>query len=152
MTAAPVRCSAWLAVRSDSVETWNKSLEKTGYRDNAWNVATCERGADDTEHGADDAEHGAEGAERGAEDAERSAEGAERGADDAEHGAENAERSADDAESGAENAECSADPELRSEVWSSFMGDVRERLTNPSSATAECGAVAARWVCGEQLP
>ena len=30
MTAAPVRCSAWLGVRSDSVETCNKSLETLG--------------------------------------------------------------------------------------------------------------------------
>ena len=159
VTAAPVRCSAWLAVRSDSVETWKKSLKKPGYRENAWNEAAPEHGAGDAEHGAGDAEygaenaeHGAENAERGAEDAERGAEDAERGAEDAERGAENAERGAEnaergagDAERGAKNAEQDANPASRSEVWASFMEDALERLTTPSSATGAAGATAAWW-------
>ena len=38
-------------------------------------------------------------------------------------------------------------------MFAPFVVTGRERrLTTPSSETAECGAVAAWWVCGEQLP
>ena len=153
VTHGAVRCSAWLGVRLDSGETWNKSLERRGYRvnDPDAGVNDPDAGVNDPDAGVNDPDAGVNDPDARVNDPDARVNDPDAGVNDPDAGVNDPDAGVNDPDAGVNDPDerGAETPRLRASAesvvldWLSFMGATRERLTTPSSATGAAGATAA---------